>query len=297
MAKYTVKPGDYLSVIAQRMGLKDHAGIKTRSGDPNLIFPNEVLDIPDNQASKPLPTLSSNPIAESSATLAPPRSNKNEVFGPANLEPIKVRSNEEIFGPAGSQMKIDPVSLPLEQLTPLKSRIQSELSVPANTISQGQSTPVDYKTAIDQALKQEGINDPKVKAYALATIQHETAGTNAPIDEYGGDQYFTKMYEGRSDLGNTQPGDGAKYHGRGFIQLTGRYNYRKMGERIGADLENNPELAKDPVIAAKILAAFFKDRGVADAAQSGDFIGARRPVNGTDQAHKIAQMAQQYLYQ
>jgi len=68
-----------------------------------------------------------------------------------------------------------------------------------------------------------------------------------------------------------------------------------MGERIGIDLENNPDLANSPEVAAKILSAFFKDRGVAQYANSGDFVGARKPVNGTDQAFNIANNARQYL--
>jgi len=152
----------------------------------------------------------------------------------------------------------------------------------------------DYFGSVVDAFKREGIADPKVLAYARATINHETAGTNKPIDEYGGPEYWQR-YEGRQDLGNVQPGDGVKYHGRGYIQLTGRANYRAMGKRIGVDLENNPDLALRPDIAAKITAAFFKDRGVAALAQAGNFVGARGPVNGQDQADKIASAALQYL--
>lgn len=67
------------------------------------------------------------------------------------------------------------------------------------------------------------------------------------------------IYGGR--MGNKQPGDAYKYIGRGFIQLTGRDNYEKVGKLIGVDLVNNPELANDPVIAAKIVPAFFKVGG------------------------------------
>src|SRR5438034_4989813 len=83
-----------------------------------------------------------------------------------------------------------------------------------------------------------------------------------PINEYGGNAYFTKMYEGRKDLGNTQPGDGARYHGRGYIQLTGRANYRAYGQKLGLPLEQNPDLALQPDVAARILAGYIKDRGI-----------------------------------
>lgn len=62
----------------------------------------------------------------------------------------------------------------------------------------------------------------------LATTKHETASTMQPIDEYGDSAYFTQMHENRSDLGNTEPGDGARFHGRGFVQLTGRLNCTAM---------------------------------------------------------------------
>ena len=62
----------------------------------------------------------------------------------------------------------------------------------------------------------------------------------------------SKGYEGRRDLGNTQPGDGKRYW-EGYIQITGRANYRRYGKKLGIDLENNPELAEQPDIAARVL--------------------------------------------
>jgi predicted chitinase len=88
------------------------------------------------------------------------------------------------------------------------------------------------------------------------------------------------MYEGRSDLGNTQPGDGVRYHGRGFVQITGRANYRHYGQKIGIDLEGNPDLALDPDAASKILVEYFWERSVDERALEGDWEGVRRAVNG-----------------
>ena len=140
---------------------------------------------------------------------------------------------------------------------------------------------------IEQALKDEGISDKKTLAYALATIEHETAGTFEPIEEYGGRQQARKLGYG----------GGENYYGRGFIQLTHADNYRAIGQRIGMGdaLVKNPALALRPDISAKILAAFFKDRGVAKEASKGNFYAARGPVNGTDKAREIAQIAQRYL--
>jgi len=65
-------------------------------------------------------------------------------------------------------------------------------------------------------------------------------------------------YEGRADLGNTQSGDGVRFKGRGFIQLTGRANYRLYGGKIGQPLEANPTLASNPEIAAQVAIKYWQ---------------------------------------
>jgi predicted chitinase len=148
---------------------------------------------------------------------------------------------------------------------------------------------------IANALMAAGIYSPQTLAYAMATAQHETAGTMRPINEYGSTDYFNTRYGGRTDLGNVQQGDGARYRGRGYIQLTGRANYRDMGRKIGVDLEGNPDLALRADIAAKIMAVFMKERGVAQLAQQGNFVAARRGVNPDNKGQQIANQAQLYL--
>lgn len=130
------------------------------------------------------------------------------------------------------------------------------------------------------ALDRQGIAQPLVQVAAAATIAVETARTFRPIEERGGPAYFTRLYEHRVDIGNVVAGDGARYHGRGYIQLTGRANYRAFGLRIGADLEGHPELACAPGAAAEVLAVFFRDRHVAESAMARDWERVRRRVNG-----------------
>jgi hypothetical protein len=142
-------------------------------------------------------------------------------------------------------------------------------------------------------------------AYALATAYHETAHTLQPIHEYGGPKYFFRMYDPAGarpkvarELGNTQPGDGVRYAGRGYVQLTGRRNYRRAGQEIGKDLEGNPDLAMRPDVAAKVLVAGMKSgwfttktcsacmpNPVGDTAS---FVKARTIINGRDKAGLIA---------
>jgi predicted chitinase len=130
-----------------------------------------------------------------------------------------------------------------------------------------------------RALNNDGIDDRLTQIAVIATIAVEDPEFK-PIDEFGDAKYFTKLYENRKDLGNTSPGDGIKYHGRGFIQLTGRINYLSFGQLLGIDLVKYPDEALDPDIAARIVSSFFKTRGVALAAQRQNWRAVRLLVNG-----------------
>src|SRR5918999_436125 len=115
--------------------------------------------------------------------------------------------------------------------------------------------------AIQAACLQSGLTDRASVIAIVATIATEVS-TFEPINEFGSAQYFTEHYENRADLGNTQPGDGARYHGRGFVQLTGRTNYRSYGRKLGIPLEDEPERALEPEVAARLLAQYFKERRI-----------------------------------
>lgn len=142
-------------------------------------------------------------------------------------------------------------------------------------------------------------------AYALATAYHETASTMQPIKEYGGPSYFYRMYDlagARPKLamanGNNCAGDGCKFFGRGYVQLTWRSNYKRAGDKLGIDLCANPDKALDPDVAAKIMRqgmqfGWFTGKKLSDYFGSGrattaQFTAARRIINGTDKASKIA---------
>ena len=95
----------------------------------------------------------------------------------------------------------------------------------------------------DYAMK-NGITDPTELAMFMAQMSHESGSFRYAEEIHDGSDY-----EGSSILGNNQPGDGPRFKGRGYIQLTGRWNYGHYGKMIGVDLVNNPQLA-DPDIAA-----------------------------------------------
>ncbi len=140
-----------------------------------------------------------------------------------------------------------------------------------------------------KGLVERTLGDKPMVLMALATIRAETESFQ-PINE-GLSKFNTSpgghpfdLYDFRSDLGNQGKGDGAKFRGRGYIQLTGRFNYQKLGNTLdmGGKLATNPELANDPTIAGKLLAAFLKDkeRAIKEALVIGDLRLARRLVNG-----------------
>jgi putative chitinase len=143
--------------------------------------------------------------------------------------------------------------------------------------------------------------DVRCMAYMLATAHHETGRTMQPIRERGGQAYMTRMYDVTGArpalarrMGNTRPGDGEKYCGRGFVQLTWKANYRLAGEKLGLDLLDNPDLAMDAGVAARIMLAgmedgWFTGRRLADhfTAKTSDWRGARRIINGLDCADLV----------
>jgi peptidoglycan L-alanyl-D-glutamate endopeptidase CwlK len=155
------------------------------------------------------------------------------------------------------------------------------------------ATPLEpirrHLPAILSALREAGLVDKPMLLMALATIRAESEGF-APVEELPsrfntspeGDPF--DLYDHRRDLGNLGRPDGGRFRGRGFVQLTGRDNYRRCGEAIGlADrLVREPHRACEPALAGRILAAFLADRQrpIKQALIEDDLARARRLVNG-----------------
>lgn len=147
------------------------------------------------------------------------------------------------------------------------------------------------------------IDDIRCAAYMLATVRHECADLWVPVAEWGNDAYFYK-YEPNTPLGtrlgNVVAGDGKRYKGRGYVQITGRANYGKLGRRLGVGdgLEQEPDRALDPLTAYRIMSVgmtegLFTGRTLASYINGDDtdYLEARRIINGTDQAATIAAYA------
>jgi Putative peptidoglycan binding domain len=143
----------------------------------------------------------------------------------------------------------------------------------------------------------DGVIDRGQIAYVFATAEHESHFGRFMMELADGSDY-----EGREDLENTETGDGPRFKGRGFVQITGRRNYRIWSEKLGINLIDHPEKAALPEIAAIILVRGMRDGsftgvGLSDfiVGDRRDFFNARRIVNGLDNADLIAQFAEYYF--
>jgi putative chitinase len=136
-----------------------------------------------------------------------------------------------------------------------------------------------YLEPLNEALSEFEINTPERQSAFLAQIAHES-GQLRWMEEIWGPTSAQRRYEGRKDLGNTQPGDGKRFKGRGPIQITGRENYRKYGVLLNVELLKNPGLAATPKVAFRIAGAYWKTHGLNELADKGDFIEITKRING-----------------
>lgn len=137
-----------------------------------------------------------------------------------------------------------------------------------------------WADALTTAMVRGQINTRLRQAAFLAQVGHES-GSLVYVKELGGDKYFAK-YDGRKDLGNTQPGDGARFAGRGLIQVTGRANYGRASQALFGDdrLLKNPELLEQPEWAAKSATWYWSTRNLNALADQDRFTDITKAING-----------------
>lgn len=154
-------------------------------------------------------------------------------------------------------------------------------------------------------LEADDMTSRREAAYMLATIKHECADTFRPIEERGTRDYFDRYEPGTPTgkrLGNTFPGDGYTFRGRGYIQITGRANYAKFDALLGMPLLDNPSLVLGRGVAYRIMTygmhhGSFTGKRLSDyiVDERIDYVNARRIINGLDQAVRIASYAERFF--
>jgi putative chitinase len=168
-------------------------------------------------------------------------------------------------------------------------RLQTNLGVTADgVIGRGTLTTLFMKMGAKQGLASElalaanvhfrtyGILDTGLRlAHFMGQCAHESGGFIYMEEIASG-----AAYEGRADLGNTQPGDGRRYKGRGPIQLTGRANYRSFGCEVGIDFEAHPEIVAFPSIGLMAAVRYWNSRKLNAKADADDLLGITRAING-----------------
>jgi len=163
----------------------------------------------------------------------------------------------------------------------------------------------EFADALNAQLENGGINSNKRLRHFLAQCAHESAGftrfqENLNYSEQGLRKTFKKYFDAAAAhdyarkpekianrayadrLGNgPEPsGDGWRYRGRGVFQLTGRANYKTFGEKVGADLEADPDQAEKPEVAVKVALAYWNDRHLSEKADADDVVGITKGING-----------------
>lgn len=137
---------------------------------------------------------------------------------------------------------------------------------------------------LTDAMTEFGIDTAARQAAFLAQVAHESGSLRYVREIASG-----RAYEGRVDLGNTNPGDGERFKGRGLIQITGRANYRACSLALfgGERLLDRPELLEEVVPACRSAAWFWREHNLNRWADADDFDGASDVINRGRKTAKI----------
>ncbi len=252
---HSVRSGDTMSAIARQNGvsLQELIQANPQIANPNLIYPGQRINIPTGANRVAADTTGG---TEAPATRAPQTGPRRLPSG--GVDPRSLQAPGDTTGAARSGPQT-VTAAELRRIVPNLPAARAE----------------EVARNLSSAMREANITTPRQKAAFVAQLAHESGGFRYMEEIASG-----AAYEGRRDLGNTQPGDGRRFKGRGYIQVTGRANYEAAGRALGLDLVNNPELAARPENAARIAAWYWNSRGLNSMAERGDFVGVTRRING-----------------
>jgi putative chitinase len=202
-------------------------------------------------------------------------------IGSSNSETVKrIRLfQERVVGLPKADGRVDP--LPRGSLATLRARMTlafTEMKL-RGIMAQGRAGDIGrFYLPLMSAMHTHSITTPLRQAHFLGQLGHESGDFRYTEELASGDDY-----EGRADLGNTEPGDGRRFKGRGLIQLTGRRNYTDFGRAIGKELltGDHPTLvASDPILAVEAAAWYWTKHDLNRLADADDVVAITRVING-----------------
>lgn len=276
LSRYTVQTGDTLGAIAGRFGTSVGALARLNHiADPNLIRVGQVLSVPRpgntpppaspaHYTVQPGDTLGA--IAARFHTSVQAIAQRNHIANP-NLIHVG-----QVLQLAGSAVSPPPG---VDRVQPRPNTADVTRAQLLSIMPLARPRAADYLPHLNVAMREAAMVSPLRRAAFLAQLAHESAQLQFMEELASGAEY-----EGRRDLGNTRPGDGVLFKGRGPIQLTGRNNYRAAGRALGIDLLANPRRAADPDVGFRVAGWFWTSRGLNDLADRQQFDAITRRING-----------------
>jgi putative chitinase len=183
-----------------------------------------------------------------------------------------------VVGQAKPDGRIDPRGATLRALQEGIDPLFTREKLQGIMIRADGPTVATFLTPLISTMANNFIDSPLRMAHFLAQLAHESGDLRYTEEIASG-----QAYEGRADLGNTQPGDGKRFKGRGLIQLTGRNNYKAYGDDRGKDFTTDataPLIASDAMLSADVSGWFWDSRGLNDLADLDDVNAVTKKING-----------------
>jgi putative chitinase len=184
----------------------------------------------------------------------------------------------QVMGMANPSVCIDPQSATLLRLQTLLGDGFSATKLKGILIDAPEPIINRYAGAMAAKMRDRQITTPLRQAHFLAQVGHESGELRYAEEIASG-----AAYEGRDDLGNTEPGDGVRFKGRGLIQLTGRANYLKYGQAIGKDLVTDDhwkQISEDPELAVDVAGWYWDTHLLNQCADQDDITTITKRING-----------------